>query len=212
MTVEVHCQACGRRFLVEEADSKGTPCPACGTLMEDAGEVAPGAPPSTPPARDHVKTAEEEIVCPRCSLHFVPRKKRTVVEGERRTVLVVEDMDYFLEIARDALKSRFQVKTARSLDEARMALAGGGIDLILLDLTLEEGENGIDWLRELPFKPCPILIYTAEEESLMDGDAWKELQDLGADDVVIKTMNVGESILRKAGALLGEPLDDESSA
>ena len=93
-----------------------------------------------------------------------------------------------------------------------MALAGGGIDLILLDLTLEGGENGIDWLRELPFKPCPILIYTAEEESVMDGDTWKELQDLGADDVVIKTMNVGESILRKAGALLGEPLDDEPSA
>ena len=43
----------------------------------------------------------------------------------------------------------------------------------------------------------------------MYGDSWEELRALGADDMVLKGMNVGESLLRKVGALLGKSWDDE---
>ena len=89
------------------------------------------------------------------------------------------------------------------------ALEAGEIDLILLDLTLSGGEDGVGLLRGLPFKPCPILIFTAEDESVMYGETWEKLRALGADDVVIKGMNVGESILRKVGSLVGQPIEDD---
>jgi DNA-binding response OmpR family regulator len=119
-------------------------------------------------------------------------------------VLVVEDLDYFLEIAKDALSPKYEVKTARSLRAARAALSSGRIDLILLDLTLEDGESGLALLEEMPVKPCPVMIFTAEDESKMYGESWDRLRALGADDIVIKGINVGESLARKIGALLGE--------
>jgi len=146
-------------------------------------------------------------------LHFAPRAAhRETPENERRTVLVVEDMDYFRGIARDALEPRYRVEAAGTVEEAQAALLSGEIDLILLDVTLSNGEDGLKLLRSLPSKPCPILIFTAEDESVMYGKSWDELQRLGADDVVIKGMNVGESILRKVGSLLGDDTADNKPA
>ena len=76
-------------------------------------------------------------------------------------------------------------------------------------MTLDGGDYGIDLLRGLSVKPCPILIYTAQDESEMYGDSWEELRELGADDMVVKGMNVGESLVRKVGALLGKDRDED---
>jgi DNA-binding response OmpR family regulator len=119
--------------------------------------------------------------------------------------LVVEDMDYFVEIARDALGGRYELKIAKTLDEARRILVRGGIDLLLLDLTLEGGEDGLRLLREPPGKTCPVLLFTAQDESEMYGEGWAKLQALGVDDVVIKGMNMNESLSRKVAEMLGEP-------
>jgi CheY-like chemotaxis protein len=176
-----------------------------GTAATSAPETAPGVPAS--PADP---APAEAVVCPRCSLHFTPRAAAAAkIESDRKTILVVEDMDYFLDIVRDALEPNFLVEAAKTVDQARAALIGGEIDLILLDLTLSGGEDGIGLLRGLPFKPCPILIFTAEDESVMYGETWEKLRALGADDVVIKGMNVGESILRKVGSLVGQPIEDD---
>ena len=43
----------------------------------------------------------------------------------------------------------------------------------------------------------------------MYGREWDELQRLGADDMVLKGMNVGETLLRKASELLEVEVDDE---
>ena len=118
-------------------------------------------------------------------------------------------MTYFREIATEALSPRYEVKSATNLNEARAAIAAGGIDLMVLDLTLDGGDHGIELLRTMAFKPCPILIFTAQDESEMYGDSWDELRSLGADDLVMKGMNVGESLRRKVGALLGEQWDEE---
>jgi CheY-like chemotaxis protein len=184
------------------AEPVASPAPQPASAARSAPDAPADSGAGTAPA--------EAVVCPRCGLHFTPRAAagpRT--EAERKTILVVEDMDYFLDIVRDALEPRFLVEAAKSVDQARAALTGGEIDLILLDLTLSGGEDGIGLLRELPFKPCPILIFTAEDESVMYGETWERLQALGADDVVIKGMNVGESILRKVGTLLGQSIEDD---
>jgi DNA-binding response OmpR family regulator len=123
---------------------------------------------------------------------------------------VVEDMDYFVEIARDALAGRYELKVAKSVDEASAILARGGIDLLLLDLTLEGGQDGLRLLRESPGKTCPVLLFTAQDESEMYGDGWTRLLAMGIDDVVIKGMNMGEILARKVSVLLGEPQAKDS--
>jgi CheY-like chemotaxis protein len=234
MKVETRCASCGSSFLIDEEGGSGTPCPVCGSPMEKEASALEPAPATnapvaalpTPPeperSDDHdtaprpigaVEPDADEVVCPRCKLHFVPRAVTApeAASSSKQTVLVVEDMEYFIEIARDALEPRYQVKVATTVEDARALLGAGNISLMLLDLTLAEGGDAGQLLGELPFKPCPILIYTAEDESTMYGETWEKLQDLGADDVVLKGMNVGESIVRKVDSLLGGPGEDSTS-
>jgi CheY-like chemotaxis protein len=149
-----------------------------------------------------------EVVCPRCSLHFDPKQSGGARDGTPPTVLVVDDLVYFREIAKDALEPMFEVKTVATSAEARDLLGKGGIDLLVLDLTLDGCQAGRDLLASLTPKPCPILIFTAKDESEMYGETWEELQGLGADDLVMKGMNVEESLKRKAAALLGLSVDE----
>ena len=157
-------------------------------------------------------TSEDATVCPRCKLHFFPHSQPIVETAtERKTILVVDDLQYFRKLATDALTPTFRVRTASCRDEAKNALANGGIDLVVLDLTLGGEGGGKQLLTELKPKPCPILIFTARDESELYGEAWEELQNLGADDLVMKGMNVAESLVRKAAALLGATVDEEDA-
>jgi DNA-binding response OmpR family regulator len=119
-------------------------------------------------------------------------------------------MEYFVEIARDALKGRYEVKIARTVNEARALLMQGGIDLMLLDVTLDGGDDGLRLLREPPGKVCPVLLFTAQDESEMYGDGWEKLVAMGVDDVVIKGMNMDEALLRKVAEMLGESLTQDA--
>jgi len=227
MKIEAACPSCQQAYLLDTDSMSGEFfCPACSIpipLKPPAAaerqspvtpvvtHVAPGGAAAAVAATPHAEPVEPvEVVCPRCNLHFSPRK-RTVdrASSERPTVLVVEDMDYFRQIAEDSLSEEYEVKTATCVADARNVLFRGGIDLMVLDLTLDGGDYGINLLREMGPKPCPILIFTARDESEMYGDSWDELRKLGADDIVIKGMNVGESLVRKVGTLLGRHWDDE---
>ena len=171
-----------------------------------AGATVPVAVPVVGP-----KPTENEVVCPGCSLRFDPDQSATTRDRIPQTVLVVDDLVYFREIAKDALEPMFEVKTAATGAEARDILAKGGIDLLVLDLTLDGGQAGRDLLAGLKPKPCPILIFTANDESEMYGETWEELRGLGADDLVLKGINVEESLKRKVSALLGLSVDDGES-
>lgn len=219
MKYEVRCERCGKGYLVDEDSLGGEfPCPGCLEPIRTASVVPPPEPGPDPaaasgPATTAAPTPVEEVVCPRCKLHFVPRSGATApaapaTSSDRPVVLVVEDMSYFREIAKDALEPEYEVRTATSRQEALAALDAGGIDAMVLDLTLDGGDHGLDLLRSFASKPCRILIYTAKDESEMYGDGWEELKRLGADDIVIKGMNVGESLARKVDALLGRERED----
>lgn len=226
MKIEIRCPSCARGYLIDEI-SHGAEllCPACLAPISTTGKTEPQArtpAASAEPSGVRIATplsarrtqatpaspASIEIVCPRCKLHFAPRQRALSVQRERRhTILVVEDMGYFRQIAEDALSPDYEVKTARNVADAEAILAAGGIDLMVLDLTLEGGDEGRRLLGGPARKRCPVLIFTAQDESEMYGERWEELHRLGADDIVIKGMKVGESLVRKVGALLGERLD-----
>jgi CheY-like chemotaxis protein len=202
-------------------------CPGCTTVIRLRGtEAASGAAttqatPAGPVAQAVAQAPRleqaipqappQEVVCPRCRLHFTPGRVTLAPEdtAQKLKVLVVEDLAIFREIAQDALAASYEVLTATTVAEAKAALSQGGVDLLVLDLTLDGGDHGLGLLQTMAEKPCPILIYTAQDESEMYGDSWDELRGLGADDIVIKGMNVGESLLRKVNALLGRGADDE---
>jgi predicted Zn finger-like uncharacterized protein len=209
--IEVRCPTCRKGYLVDETripeGGGSVPCQACGTpvplqMPVKRKKTTPPPPPPEPAAA----AAVSEVCCPRCGLHFTPEAHHASAAEQRPTLLLVEDLEYFVEIARDALSGKYEVKTARSVVEARAELMRGGIDLLLLDLALEGGEDGLALLREAPGKTCPVLLFTAQDESEMYGDGWARLQALGVDDVVIKGMNMGEMLTRKVATLLGEPL------
>ncbi len=93
---------------------------------------------------------------------------------------------------------------AASVADALRILAGATPDLLLLDSTLEGGQDGVELLRALPAKPCPVLVLcSAEEEPELYGDRWSALRALGADDVVVKGVHAGEALARKVAELLG---------
>jgi CheY-like chemotaxis protein len=216
LKIEVRCGSCGKGYLIDEGriPSSGgfIPCQVCNTTIElrSLQPMARPEPRQAAPPSPAQSAAPEEVCCPRCSFHFIPDASSRPKRAGRPTLLVVEDMDYFVEIARDALGGQYELKVAKSLDEARKTLVQGGIDLVLLDLTLDGGEDGLRLLREPPGKTCPVLLFTAQDESEMYGDGWAKLRALGVDDVVIKGMNMNESLSRKVAEMLGEPLPQDA--
>jgi CheY-like chemotaxis protein len=214
LKIEVRCSGCGKGYLVDESKlpvgGGFAPCQTCGTTIELKASPAAVRSNSAPKEAPAQPTRANEVCCPRCNLHFVPDVKSAPQTLGRPTLLVVEDMEYFVEIARDALAGRYELKIAGTLDEARAALVRGGIDLLLLDLTLANGEDGLRLLKEPPGKVCPVLLFTAQDESDMYGDGWAKLKALGVDDVVIKGMNMDEALSRKVAEMLGEPLPQDA--
>jgi len=189
------------------AASSGGPRPAAGApRAATATNAATAAAPAVSP---DVAAEPDEVVCPRCNLHFSPRKVGVAPRrGERPHVLIVDEAGFFLNMARDALTRDFEVSTATSAAEASSILAGGGVDVLVLDPGLENEEGGRWLLRGDTIKLCPVLIYSTDE-SLIYGERWEELRALGADDIVIKGMNVAETLGRKVGALLGRSWDED---
>lgn len=221
MSCKLQCPTCEQVFLSDEPDIS-MPCPACGVTLTEVDAPTPVVTTAPPPAETEPEpvapeagpTVDDRIVCPRCGLHFEHEGSRPPrPDTSRLTVLIVEHMEYFRDLARSALQDRFEIRTADNVEAARTELGSGDIDLLLLNPAVGGHHgNGIRFLEELPFKPCPILVYTDADESVLYGALWQRLQTLGADDVVVKGVNVGETVLRKVAALLHEPLDDHEAA
>lgn len=87
-------------------------------------------------------------------------------EGETsrpRAILHVEDDPDLLDVVRSIVAPLAEVVAARSLAEARRHLAERAFDLVLLDLTLPDGD-GLALLREAkPGTLPPVLVFSAED-------------------------------------------------
>ena len=132
------------------------------------------------------------------------------------TILLVEDSDAIIMGLKYSLEQEgFRVITAKTITEAEKCIINQGrefeinkaketknkdiskIDLILLDITLPDG-NGFDFFKELKKKEdVPVIFLTALDEEI---DIVKGL-DLGAEDYIVKPFRVKELISRIKVAL-----------
>lgn len=219
--VELPCPSCGQVTHVFEhvlANAGEFPCSACGEMIQirPAPKGITGAfpiqgstlpPPTAPSSRtgsqahqirldewQETGAAGDDLIrCPACGHRFDPQWQ----DDLRPVALVVEAAEFFRELASKTLRSRFRVATAASVAEARNVLATQPIDLLLLDLSLPDGD-GIEVLKSLPRAGIPVLIYTNKDESQLWGEEWDNLQALGVRDAVRKGINTEETLLRKA--------------
>lgn len=117
-------------------------------------------------------------------------------------LLVVEDNQNLAAIITKLLsKSLYAVDTVETVDTARAALAAIDYDLVLLDLSLPDGD-GSDILRSLrrAGRTTRILVTTARADVLQRVETLND----GADDYLVKPFSVDE-LLARVRALLRRP-------
>lgn len=220
MKIELQCPSCRKAYVVDssripasggvvrchECDAAiplQAPAPTTSTREKRPASKSKRPRNESAPPRP-AAAATDDVVCPRCGLHFSPTGDRAEPRKDRPTVLIVEDINFFREIAKDVLREKYAVECAGSIAEALEILGRIRVDLILLDLNLENGESGLTLLNTMPGPRIPVLAFTAQDEAEMYGDAWRRLQDLGVRDVVRKGMNLGETLLVKVDALMAQ--------
>ena len=227
MRIRVLCPGCGRTHGVDPGRLGPTgsefTCRDCGTgfRVDASGEVRSIGLGQEGPLQDAPRPVERidpepplpgEVACPRCQHRFVPGSALAPPPAglppddsvHLPTILVAEDTAYFRELVRETLGDRYRMLLVSSKQGAVDALRREKVNLLLLDLSLDDNEDGREVLKEMGEKTCPILIFTARDEEEMYGSCWDELQSLGADDMLIKGMNVGENLLTKVEHLLSE--------
>jgi two-component system phosphate regulon response regulator PhoB len=108
-------------------------------------------------------------------------------------LLIVEDDEALIELLSYNFSSfGYDVRVARTGDEAMMLLDEERLDLVLLDWMLPDGVSGIEVCRRIRAKPeikgLPVIMLTARGE---ETDRVRGLTT-GADDYVVKPFSVAE--------------------
>jgi two-component system cell cycle response regulator len=107
------------------------------------------------------------------------------MHGEPIHALLVEDSHEYARLIQLLLAEdgRFQVETASRLSEALERLAAGGLDVVLLDLSLPDA-GGIDTFSKAheAFPHVPIVVLTGLDDEALAMEAVKR----GAQDYLVK--------------------------
>ena len=119
-----------------------------------------------------------------------------------QTILVVDDEPQIVEVVQDYLKQAgFRVLTARDGQTAMTTARHERPDLLVLDLMLPGGMDGLDVCRSIRQDPAltnlPIIILTARTEEM---DRLIGLE-LGADDYITKPFSPREVVARVRAVL-----------
>ncbi len=109
-------------------------------------------------------------------------------------VLIVEDNARLAQLSADGLERLgFACVCAASLEDAVDALDAGGIDLVVLDLGLPDGD-GLEWLRaERGRRVMPAVLIVTARDGLEDRVAGL---DAGGDDYLVKPFALDELAAR----------------
>ncbi len=121
-------------------------------------------------------------------------------------VLIVEDEAAIRQFVRLALEAdACQVIEAATLADGLARAGEGGLDLVVLDLGLPDGD-GIDFVRAYrAWSEGPVLILSARVEENRKIDAL----DAGADDYLTKPFGVGELRARARALMRRRPRGEE---
>ena len=110
-----------------------------------------------------------------------------------KKILLVEDSDSIILGLKYSLEQEgFQVISAKTAKESKEKLDNKSIDIVLLDVSLPDG-NGFEICKEIKEKnDIPVIFLTAQDEetSVVLG------LDLGADDYIVKPFRTRELISR----------------
>ncbi len=121
----------------------------------------------------------------------------------QKTILIVED-DTFMGslLERKFQQKNYQIFRAGSVNEAREALKGNAINLILLDIILP-GTDGITFLKEIKadpnFQKIPVIITS----NLGQKDEIERGIQAGAQDYVVKAHATPGEIVEKVQGVVG---------
>jgi len=191
--MRLSCAKCGKQWTVRASSS---PERAAGTPAEPPRPAPPTTP--TPPAA----AQSDNVLCPECGHRF--GYEPSVDAGRRRRILIAEDQDYFSSLTKEAIGDGYDTVFVRTPTAALKEIARHRPDLLILDLILEGGD-GKEVLEKRTDRSFPVLVFTSKDEQEMFGrKQWDQLQALGADDILIKGINVGDDLQRKVEVLLGE--------
>ena len=130
----------------------------------------------------------DETASPPSSVWETGLPERRVQERpSRATVLVVEDNDDDFELVAAGLSSvagiSFELEQATRLSQALDRLAAGGVDLVLLDLSLPDSSGPETFLKTHAAAPAvPIIVLTG----LHDEELGIQAVQQGAEDYLIK--------------------------
>ncbi len=208
VTGEMRCGTCGETVSLRPAQPLAPKPHVTGSIPRPVANPEQGGPSTTgahltggfattgsqpaPP-----QPSAHQVCCPECGHRFDPAQARAT----ETTILIVEDTDFFLQLAIDVLGKQYRTIGVRTVAEARQALATSPVDLVILDLTLPD-EEGTEVLRALPRRDIPVLIYTSRDETSLLGAEWEMLTSLGACDVLHKGINIEEALMQKSNELL----------
>lgn len=110
-----------------------------------------------------------------------------------KKILLIEDNEAIIMGLKYSLEQEnFQVISAKTAKESKEKLENKNIDIVLLDVSLPDG-NGFEICKEIKEKnDMPIIFLTAQDEetSIVLG------LDLGADDYIVKPFRTRELISR----------------
>ncbi|MAT38670.1 MAG: hypothetical protein CL946_03600 [Ectothiorhodospiraceae bacterium] len=119
------------------------------------------------------------------------------------TILVVEDDELTVDLMHAMLGGRYTVIHAQSADEGRKRLEDSHIDIMLVDISLLGGENGLDFTKSIRsgahYKHLPIIAVTAHAY-MRDK---KNALDAGCDYYFAKPVN-HKQLIRKIEELLSK--------
>jgi len=108
-------------------------------------------------------------------------------------LLIEDDLNLACSLAQGFRESGFELQTAGSLAAARLRLNQVGLDLVILDLGLPDGD-GFELLREYQGRPeAPLVLITTAR-----GDLDERLRGLegGAEDYLVKPYAFAELLAR----------------
>jgi two-component system, NtrC family, response regulator HydG len=108
-------------------------------------------------------------------------------------ILIVEDDPFFTKVLRIILTGEdFEVSSAATLGEARVLLGGLTFDVIISDLRMPDGDDGLLLLEELRRKgnPVPFIMLTGYGEV----DNYMVAMNAGASDYLNKPVKAEELI------------------
>lgn len=95
-------------------------------------------------------------------------------DGQGRRILIVDDDTEMLGVLRDVLSARWSITTARTASEALMAWTREDPDVIVLDLRLGGGSDGIDVFQDIRRRTGrrpPTVIISAADEAILAAEA-----------------------------------------